>query len=79
MHLLAQLAADAPFSQWADMEGGDIIYLIPYVLIIWLLVPKSGSSSKKTASSSSGGMSPILMIGVFAVVIGYLMNTGAIG
>lgn len=38
------LVSGSPFVQWHDIGAGDVLYLAPWILLIWLLVPNRGES-----------------------------------
>lgn len=36
------LVSGPPFLQWREVSGGDVVYLLPWILLIVLLSPKGG-------------------------------------
>ena len=75
---LHALIGAAPFEQWRSVGASDLVYLAPWALLIWLLVPKNRESEPSMISWKTvlfcfaGG----IMLLFLALVVYYLLSAG---
>lgn len=75
--VLALLIA-APFTQWTDVDAGKLVYLLPWIVLIFLLIPR-----RREAESPGVPWLAVLAVVAGAVVccfvalVVYYLITGA--
>lgn len=62
------LVSGSPFVQWRGIGGSDLLYLAPWILLIWLLVPKSGESKALRVPWMT-----VLLLGIGLVALAFLV------
>lgn len=67
MNVVNALLAGSPFGQWHDIGVSDVPYLAPWILLIWLLVPKSGESKSLRIPWRT-----VLLTGAIFVILAFL-------
>lgn len=74
--LLFALVNAPPFVQWREIGGVDLLYLAPWVLLIWLLVPKNEESKTLRISWRSVVLWTlgIMVLTFVALVIYYILS-----
>jgi hypothetical protein len=70
------LVDDAPFTQWGDIGASDLLWLAPWIIVIWILVPKSGESKAlrvpwRTVLLSSLGVAALAFV---VLVMFYILS-----
>lgn len=72
------LTSASPFVQWTDVDASTLLYLLPWVLLTFLLVPKGGETKALRISWRTVLVVSLCVVALIfvALVVYYLIAGG---